>query len=688
MPVSGINERSLSYLIGCDSMTEIFRDCKELIQKLTDSPGAKLLGSIIIGLLHQLFGEALLPAHTAVMVLVAGNIPDVAGLAVKGIDADHASALEVLVDACEQNGWEFQVVNGALNIAKNLGMDRTRDFILRGGTNMEITSLGDDDSELVNVLTAIGPGSGLNRMEITLRDEESIAAYGEYPAAVEFDALTLTELETKAQEYLASHNTPAVAFEVAAVFDYEHEPVYAVGDVVRVADPETGIVTTARIMSESREYGDNGLSVRLQLGKAALNLQAVLEGKAGPAKPIDPLTPAGVYARGVIKGIVVGCSAPKADWAYTECHVSTAKGFVPSTATLVGRGKQTRFDIPNLDPGVRYYARLIHVDNSGRRSEPSREVSAAAQYVPVEALPDYSIGVEKFVQSLRPPQLVTTLPTLPDPRYPAGSLVFPLDQKQLHQTDGNIWEPVGTGTITANEIMAGIIQAGGITAEYYSQLRNTLPYTYLDSLDAEHPLECDFFIPTATDVIVQVLLSARGLPYRAYSRAAKYWDAPFGTTGGPATNMTLEYWDYTTSTNSGSSVSRTESAGDSWDGTTPKPHYHYITPSAAPQGHTHTYRRLYSINGLNSHTHWLDTSHSHELEFGIYQGSSPTNVQLYIDNGSGYGSAISLGSSLNLCIELDLTRYVSGTGWKRLKFTSSTMGRIAAVLIVKVDITA
>lgn len=404
--------------------------------------------------------------------LVAGNIPDAAGVTVKGIEADHASAFQVLLAACEQVGWEFQVVNGALNIAENLGVDRTKDFVLRAGTNMEITSLGDDDEELVNILTAYGPGSGINRMEITLRDEDSIAQFGPYPKAMEFEAETLAELEQKAQEYLDSHNTPTVAFEVAAVFDFEHEPEYGLGDVVRVVDPDTGIVTTARIMDESREFSENGLSVHLGLGKAALNLQSVLEGKERPTKPLDPLTPTGVYARGIIKGIVVGCSAPKTDWAYTECHVSTAKGFVPGSATLVDKGKQTRFDIPNLDPGVRYYARLIHVDSSGRRSEPSREVSAVAQYVPVEALPDYSIGIEKFMENIKPPIMVSSLPKLPDPRYTVGTTVYLITDKKLYSTDGNTWTPVGAGTVTADEIMAGIISAGGITADHMAA--NTL----------------------------------------------------------------------------------------------------------------------------------------------------------------------------------------------------------------------
>lgn len=404
--------------------------------------------------------------------LVAGNIPDVAGVTVKGIEADHASAFQVLLNACEQVGWEFQVVNGALSIAENLGTDRTKDFVLRAGTNMEITSLGDDDEELVNILTAYGPGSGINRMEITLRDEESITRFGEYPLAMEFNAGTLTELQDKAQEFLSEHNSPKTQFEIAVAFEHDKEPDYGLGDKVRVADPETGIVTTTRIMAEAREYGESGLVVNLELGKAGFTLAEAISGERKPAKPLDPLQPTGVYARGIIKGIVVGCSAPKTDWAYTECHVSTAKGFVPGSATLVDKGKQTRFDIPNLDPGVRYYARLIHVDSSGRRSEPSREVSAAAQYVPVEALPDYSIGVEKFVQDLRPPQLVTTLPTLPDPRYPAGALVFPIDEKKLYQTDGNEWEPVGADVVTADTIMAGILEAGGITADHMAA--NTL----------------------------------------------------------------------------------------------------------------------------------------------------------------------------------------------------------------------
>ena len=102
----------------------------------------------------------------------------VAGETVTGLSANHATALKVLHEACDQVGWEFSVWNGALNVAENIGVDRTKDFVFRAGTNIEIASLGDGDDSLVNILTAQGPGRGINRLEITLRNEDSIAEYG------------------------------------------------------------------------------------------------------------------------------------------------------------------------------------------------------------------------------------------------------------------------------------------------------------------------------------------------------------------------------------------------------------------------------------------------------------------------------------------------------------------------------
>ena len=403
------------------------------INLYTNDTESEDAGGNPVGVTPTVFACELI-ARTEGPGVAVGNIPAMAGVKVKGLDANHTSALQVLVAACEQVDWEFAVWNGALSIAEALGTDRTRDFVFRGGSNIEIVTLGDDDDELVNVLTAYGPGQGINRMEITLRDEASINEYGEYPAAVEFDVETLAELEQKAEEFLSEHNSPKTQFEITADFKYGKEPEYGLGDKVRVADPDTGIVTTARIMAEAREYNEQGLSVHLELGKAGFTLAEAISGEKRVAKPLDPMQPTGVWARGIIDGIQVGFSKPKFDgWAYTEVYMSTEPTFIPSAQTLVDQGKQAKFDIVGLVPAVRYYFCVTHVDMSGRRSQPSKVVSAipgVINNVPVQW--EHENGL---VSQLNTTGLFLTDPQNPDSVYAARMVMGTASDSQTITLD-------------------------------------------------------------------------------------------------------------------------------------------------------------------------------------------------------------------------------------------------------------
>ena len=69
--------------------------------------------------------------------------------------------------------------------------------------------------------------------------------------------------------------------------------------------------------------------------------------------------------------------------------------------------------------------------------------------------------------------------------------------------------------MAAGGITADHIATGAITAPQYADIRNVLPFNYLDSLDPEHSLVCDFHVPTATVRIVEAKLSVKGLPFRA-----------------------------------------------------------------------------------------------------------------------------------------------------------------------------
>jgi len=87
-------------------------------------------------------------------------------------------------------------------------------------------------------------------------------------------------------------------------------------------------------------------------------------------------------------------------------------------------------------------------------------------------------------------------------------------------------------------------------------------------------------------------------------------------------------------------------------------------------------------------------AHTHSLVYGIYEAGTPNGVTLYVDNGAGYGTGIALATAPDaatpyaLATELDITAHIAGSGWKRLKLTSSRLGTIALQLICKVDLTA
>lgn len=319
--------------------------------------------------------------------ILSTSIPASTGAYVKGLVADAENVLAVLKQACEnvhagpagQTGtdeYEFYIQNGTLYLVSSIGSDKTSECVFRAGTNTEIDKLTDDDEELCNVLLARGKGDGINRIQKEFRDTDSIAEYGEYRKVVDFDVDNIADLTTKAEAYLEEYASPVVAFSIQAIFPIDAEPSYGLGDTVRVVDPKTGVISTVRIMQETREYTDNGLVVHLQLGRPAVNLNDAI-GYEPPIRQVDTFRPQGVWARGIIQGIVVGFNKPKnPNWETTEVHISIEKNFEITAETLVKAAKANKFEILELEGNTRYYIRLINIDSYGNRSDESGEVSA------------------------------------------------------------------------------------------------------------------------------------------------------------------------------------------------------------------------------------------------------------------------------------------------------------------------
>lgn len=311
-------------------------------------------------------------ARTAGRV-AAGAIPAAAGVTVAGLDADGTNALAVLGQACESVGWEFLVRDGKLDLARRIGEDRTGSVLLRTGTNMNVVNLTEGDDELVNIVTALGPGRGINRLQTVRIHEASVQLHGPYPGTHEFPHVsTLAELEAAADDWLDERAAIQPAFRVDVIYPYGEEPEFGVGDRVRVADPRNGIITTSRIMEEDRSLSDSGQRVTLFLGLPRRSL-------AGQVRPWPPLretrrprTPT-VAVEPIPGGLQIIDTSAGGELT-TDVYISTSANFEPSGATLVERGRMSRFNIIGLDV-QRYYVRLVHVDDEGNRSEPSAEVS-------------------------------------------------------------------------------------------------------------------------------------------------------------------------------------------------------------------------------------------------------------------------------------------------------------------------
>ncbi|MGE5623680.1 MAG: Gp37-like protein, partial [Methanocella sp.] len=501
---------------------------------------------------------------------------------------------------------------------------------LKRGGNINVTTLSDDDSNIQNVVTCLGKGDGVGQLATVLRNEASIAKYGERPGKYENkDCEEMTQLITEGNAYLAEHADPKQAFQVDVIGVPDHWPEFRQGDTVLVVDPSRGINQAVRILEEKRQDSEAGERVTLGLNAELPDLAAMLatmkleQIRQRPPRPesTGPKPPGNLVAEGGIRQVVLTWVG-RYDAVIIEHSLDATNWNIVEAAW-----KGNTYVHAGLEPSSVHWYRITGVID-GRPSEVAGPTSAMTRQVGLEDL-----------------------------------------------------------------------QLNSITADIYRELRNTLPYTWADSLDANHPFVCDFYIPAELTRIVSIKLSAKGLPYRAYSSAVGVSDI-FGTQtstdGGHSHSLTGGYSSSGTTGSGGSSHNHSYAYPDvrtDYEGHVTAIYDRTLSTGTFSGSHAHNYSipaiptQAESVNG---HQHTVNISHGHGLTFGIYEGSSPSNVVVYCDNGSGYdgGTPLTLSADGTLCSELDLTAKFSGPGWKRLKFTSASLGRIAAVLIAKVDLDA
>ncbi len=127
-----------------------------------------------------------------------------------------------------------------------------------------------------------------------------------------------------------------------------------------------------------------------------------------------------------------------------------------------------------------------------------------------------------------------------------------------------------------------------------------------------------------------------------------------------------------------------------------------VSVSLKDHKHIYTYwapgdASVTSTSGASKETSSSSGGHTHPLNYGIFEDTTPAGVKVYCNNGSGYGTAIALNSAptnpkaayeLTPAGGLDLTSRFSNPGHKRIKFESTRLGRINFQIFIKADLTA
>lgn len=350
------------------------------------------------------------------------NVPVSTGVYAPGLIANEDSAFKILSSVCEIADWEFEVYSNNIYLADRLGNDLTDSFVFKKNENIKITQLSDSDDDLVNILHANGNGDGIDRLSITVEDEESVSLYGAYPHTMSFDTDDFDELTTLAEDYLEKHSSALVDWKVETFDSIDstitnnatpeetlafhriystttfsapsstnlveqnlmfYKPVFQVGDTIRIVDPILGNINDARILEEKRSGDVNGIKVALYLNKAkdvlAIRIPKPVEGNVLDA-------PTSVSIKPEIGGLTITVPAPnnRNRWADTEIFMSETSP-VP-VDTPIKASRDTSFTLRGLDSTKRYYFIARYVDINQRASGVSGELSGVPLAITEEDL--------------------------------------------------------------------------------------------------------------------------------------------------------------------------------------------------------------------------------------------------------------------------------------------------------------
>ena len=203
------------------------------------------------------------------------------------------------------------------------------------------------------------------------------------------------------------------------------------------------------------------------------------------------------------------------------------------------------------------------------------------------------------------------------------------------------------------------LQSRALIGETYAQgATNQQIYNFSDNADATHPAKLQLYISDSVVRINKMLLNVEFEAFRAYEKTVKSGGGQTTSSGGASTATSSSGGGTSKSTSNGggstvtsqSGGSSSETAGNIGDYNTNdvtandgKQHHHQLihTHSISIPGHTHKVsvpahshdfsigEHSHSVN-IPNHTH-STKDHTHEIEFGIYEGQRASKATIKVD---------------------------------------------------------
>lgn len=185
-------------------------------------------------------------------------------------------------------------------------------------------------------------------------------------------------------------------------------------------------------------------------------------------------------------------------------------------------------------------------------------------------------------------------------------------------------------------------------------LANEQNFNAMDNVENDFPLRFAFHIGESVNSIEEVILKWKNYPYRAFSTGA--------ASGGGSTSGSGGYYASTTGDRNDANYWRTT-----------------LGPKTSSDGsHTHEYRAWGHTHGftVGSHTH-STPNHTHGIVYGIYEASQGAHASSVYVDGTKRADITYSSSTLNL------SSWITTSGWHTIEIRSTSRKRIEATLFMK-----